>query len=397
MAINDTRTFDPSRRIRAALGEEYTNNLEGEAIARLSAAMASNAIRKTKDYTEEEDNDMRIKEIVGKIVHTNPVKPVEPAKDPVGLEGTTGSDRSAIRVAAYDSACKELDTMLTNDPFKNKIVKACTGIDLSGDKKSKVSEAVKFALKNTSKIVVNNAMETSLKYGNKNGIIACSAIAAGTNMFGQMFFSTNDAKINSMFDPNVITSAEADLIRSTIRKEKFKFAAQHTVATVVAPAAVKLLINKVAEEKISNNKILSVATSFGVLSGIGELGLKAVRKISEKKQLKKLKEELAKSYEFAEVDPIAGYGTIAKVATNHMINSTICDTALGATIGSVIGNGCVTKTFEYHEFEIPEEAIIEKKEDVTVYDGNALVDSVNKKSAIKTDSVVKVSSEKKTA
>ena len=396
MAINDAGTFDPSRRIRAALGEEYTNNLEGEAIARLSAAMASNAIRKTKDYTEEEDKDMRIKEIVGKIVHTNPVKPTEPAKDPVGLEGTTGEDRSAIRSSAYGVACNNLNNILAPVSAKNYFIKNTTGIDLTGDKKSMVSDVVKFALKNTSKIIVNDAMETSLKFGNKNGILACSAIASGANMFGQMFFSLNEEKINDMFDPNVITSAEANLIRSTIRKEKFKFAVQHTVATVVVPTAIKAVINKVADEKINNSKILTAATSFGVLSGVGEIGLKIARKISEKKQLKNLKEELAKSYDFTEVDPIEGYGTIAKVAPNHLINSSICDTVMGATIGSLAGNNCVTKTHEYHEFEIPVEPVVEKKEGATVYDSNALVDSVKKQRAAN-KAETEASSEKKSA
>ena len=366
MAINDASTFDPSRRIRAALGEEYTNNLEGEAIARLSAAMASNAIRKTGDYAEEEDNEMHIKEIVSKITHTNP-KPTEPAKDPIGLEGKDPSDRSAIRLSAYTTSCDSLESFTTKDPFGRGLVKSFTGINLSSDKKTKTSDVVKFALKNTSKFVVNNAMETSLKYGNTKGILACSAISVGVNLVESMFFSVNENTINELFDPNIITSAEANLIRNTIRKEKVMYAIQNSAATVIAPAAIKFGINHFFGEKIENNKLLSAVTSFGVLSEVGNVGLKLTRKAIEKKQLKNLREELNKTYDFAETDPIGGYSTIAKVATNHSINGTVCDTIPGGVLGSIVGNNSVKKFFEVQEIELPvEKAIKETKKNDSV-------------------------------
>lgn len=336
MAINDTSTFDPSRRIRAALGEEFSNNLESEAIARLSAAMASNAIRKPVDenYTEEDEHEMHIRNIASKIVHTNPINKNEEAKDPVGLEGKSETDRVSIRTEAYKKSCDAFTAIIENKSKISTIKRATTGFSPNVSTKSNVLNLV---AQSATKYVVNNCMEAALTVNDNGALAACSVIAAGANVFGQYFFSANNEELNNMFDPNVITSAEANIIRSTIRNEKLKYAVQHTAATLIVPAAIKYGINHIAGEAIKNNTTLKVATSFGVLSEIGNVGLKVTRKIIEKKELKKVKEELAKVYDFTNLDPIGGYGTLAKAATIHNINSNLFGHVGGAIVGSLNG------------------------------------------------------------
>lgn len=338
MAINDGNSFDPSKRIRAALGEEYSNNLEGEAIARLSAAMASNGMRKTTDYTEEEDNDMsfdKIKNIVKNIVHTNPAQ--EQNVDPVGLNGQVGEERIAIRKEACEKTKTKFNEIISKKSFGQNLVIATTGVNFKNPKKEIASDVAVTIAKNVEKMVQNDMMEAAFRYGNNKGIISCAAFNTVMN-FGVQTITSNDSRVNNMFDQNVITSAEAQMIRKTIKTERIKYAAQHTVATVIIPSIIKFGIDKLAGDKIRNNKVLSTVTSYGVLSEIGNVSLKLVRRAAEKKAISKFNNT---DVTINENDPIEAYTTMAKIATNRTINESICESAGGALIGSIVGFNAV--------------------------------------------------------
>lgn len=337
MAINDGNTFDPSRRIRAALGEEFSNNLEGEAIARLSAAMASNGMRKTTDYTEEEDNEMafdKIKNIAKNIVHTNPAP--DQNVDPVGLNGQVGEERVAIRKEACEEAKVKFDQIISKKSFGQSVMTSF-GINTKVEKKDIPSEIAVFCAKNATKLVQNDFIETAFRYGNNKRIVSCAAFGTVMNFGAQMILS-GDSRVEGMFNQNVITSAEAQMIKKAIKKERVKYAAQHTAATVVIPSLIKFGIDKIAGDKIRDNKILSAATSYCVLSEIGNISLKLARRAAEKKAIANFNNT---AVTITENDPIDAYKTMAKIATNCAINETICDSIGGALMGSTIAFGSV--------------------------------------------------------
>ena len=82
MAINENNegriVFDPSKRIRAALGEEFSTDLQADATRRLAAAMASASVIRSPGELEidpQEENMKRLRNIHSTITHTNPIKP----------------------------------------------------------------------------------------------------------------------------------------------------------------------------------------------------------------------------------------------------------------------------------------------------------------------------------
>ena len=133
----------------------------------------------------------------------------------------------------------------------------------------------------------------------------------------------------------MITSTEAQNISKTIAKEKVKYGIQHAVAAVVAPAVVKYGINKCVGDKIENNKVAQVLTSFGALSEVGKVTLNLVRRAKEAKASKEAAENVSIT---ASLDtPVTEYNNIAKHAINRIINESVDDTVFGTVLGSIIG------------------------------------------------------------
>jgi hypothetical protein len=347
MAINDGG-YDPSRRIRATLGEEFSSNLENEAIARLSSAMASNGIRSKTSYDEMEDASMnidRIREITKNIKHTNPITNPIHVNEPLDLSGKTANERVIIRKNAFTNSCANVSTFTAKKKVVKTALTSVTGVSIGESKKVMTSSLAAFGLDNVMKAVQNDTMESSLRYGNIKAIGITSAANVIGNFLYQGISSGNLAKVSEMFDTNVITSAEAQMISKVIRNEKLKFAAQHTAATVILPTLLKAGIDKLGGEKIKNSPILSAVTSFGTLSEIGNIGLKIVRKINEKKLINKNPSD--QDVLVDEASAIEQYKYLARVAINHSINETITSTIPGSILGSYIGYKAVT--FEYPE------------------------------------------------
>ena len=75
MAINDGNSIDPSRRIRAVLGEEFTANVEADALNRIVSQANVEGNVKSNNPTGPVRNDkFDASEYMNRIVHSNSTK-----------------------------------------------------------------------------------------------------------------------------------------------------------------------------------------------------------------------------------------------------------------------------------------------------------------------------------
>ena len=74
-SINGQNTYDPSKRRKAAFGNQEAINLHAEAVARMTQAMNSTALRNRTEFVEENNDRDRISNMVKNISHTNPTEP----------------------------------------------------------------------------------------------------------------------------------------------------------------------------------------------------------------------------------------------------------------------------------------------------------------------------------
>lgn len=332
--INGKNIIDPSKRIRAAVGEEYADNLENEAIQRLAAAISSNGIRRRDDYIEEkeEDNDMRLRDILkNHTTHTNPVKSNETTSY------GTPEEQSQARADAYYKSQEKLNYMIdARNPFVEKVVRNVTGFGIHDSKDANLAQFTSSCIKNVVSFGVNDSIETSFGIENNKAIGISTGVATGLNFVTQFMCSGNSKRVQELFDSNVITATEAAAINKTIRNEKIKYAAEHTVASVVAPAAIKYGIDKIVKNK---NTAVKYLTSFGVLSEAGKIALAVCRRANEKKAI-----ALASAKSIASSDgsvAISGYNDVAKIAINHVMNECFDETLVGSALGTFVGVNCV--------------------------------------------------------
>lgn len=339
MAINSREEggheYDPSKRIRVSLGEEFVSNVEAESTERLAQAMASTPVKNNgREYDEEGNDDMgKIKDLIGKVKHSNPK---EESSD-------TGRDRKIsynVRLENVKLTEKRLGDMISKKPVFETIVRESTGFGIKDTSKQNLEHALNFGLKNAVSFIGANLIEpivSSYNPADKNertkavaaSICTASLFDAGASLL------TDDRRINTVFDQNNISATESKIINSAIWKEKIKYAAEHTLAGVIIPSFAKIGITKaIGQDTINKNKILEAVTSFGTLSTIGKTGLSIIRKISEKKELTKLN---AQQYTVVENEPTKYYSDLAKLATNHVINDGIDNTLTGTVVGTIFG------------------------------------------------------------
>jgi hypothetical protein len=341
--INGRTVFDPSKRIKAALGEEYAENVKQEAIERLSQAMASNGIRKRDEYIEEnaeENNDMRLRDILRKnTTHTNPSQQTIEA-----MASTNPDEILKIRQNTVVESQNALNAMIYNNSNVNKVIKSVTGFGTDCNKSENARQLINSSLRNISAWVVNDAMETTFRLNNSKYIGISTVIGASVDFCANAGWAGNTTRVKNLFDPKCITQAELNDINKTISKEKIKYGLEHAAASVVIPSAVKFGLNKIVGKKFENNKIFNVATSFGLLSEIGKVSLNLIRRSTEKKAIQNA---ASKSYNISsEYDvPVKAYSDVAKIAINHTINECMDDTLIASTFGSIVGfNSVVIET-----------------------------------------------------
>ena len=344
MAINENNegrmVFDPSKRIRVALGEEFTTDLQADATRRLAAAMASASVIRSPGELEidpQEENMKRLRDIHSKITHTNPIKP-NPVQNEVPvnhIENMEPEERAKTRTVAFLNSACEYSKLIEKKSFVENVVRKTTGFGIHDSATENVAHAIALGLKNFASCASADAIETTFRMKNDKNVGIAVGVSAGVDAIVTSWTAGNGARISKIFDPDAITSTEAQNISKTIAKEKVKYGIQHAVAAVVAPAVVKYGINKCVGEKIENNKVAQVLTSFGALSEVGKVTLNLVRRAKEAKASKEAAENVSITDSLD--TPVTEYNNIAKHAINRIINESVDDTVFGTVLGSIIG------------------------------------------------------------
>ena len=343
MAINGSdndngHVFDPSKRICAALGDEFVSNVEAESTERLAQAMASTAIKNNgREY--EEDNDVSIKDLIKKTKHTTEAgeKLQEQINKNVDNEPKASSLNS--RLSEVQLAEQRLTEMISKKPVAERIVRETCGFGIRDNSKQNVTHGVNFAIKNVSSFIEADVIEPIISGFDPKNEDRTKAVGAAIGVSAALDFAsslcTNNQRINSIFDQNTISGSESKIIKSAIQKEKFKYATEHTVAGVILPSVAKLGLTKlIGQDKINENKLLKAATSYGVLSTVGKVALSGIRRVSEKKQIAKINSQ---QYSVVENSPTEHYAQLAKISAMHVLNEGLDNTLIGTTLGSVAG------------------------------------------------------------
>lgn len=394
--VNGKNAFDPSKRIRAAIGEEFAENVKVEAIERLSQAMASNGIRKRDDYIEEdreEENDMRLRDILrNKTTHTNGVNSSASATDIRSAE-----ERLDTRRMALEETQNKLNEMLSKKKFVESSVKAISGFGIKATREENLTNLVNTSMRNISAVAVNDAMETTFRLNDPKYIGISAAISTGVDFATNTIFSGNKTSVNKIFNPDSLTATESKNVEKVIMTERFKYGAEHALATVVLPSAVKFGINKVtSNERFRDNKVINVLSSFGLLSEVGKISLNMIRRAAEKKSIA----EISKAQYVVSSDEtlsVSAYKDVAKLAINHTINETIDDTLIGSAVGSYVGfKSVVFKSPEMTTTSKAVKAFMEKDNIPTIVEHTKVEAKVVAKEA-KTEVAPKASTAKKTA
>lgn len=330
MAINDGSgtVLDPSKRIRAALGEEFVNNTEADALNRIiSQANLSSGVKSNAKPGGPVRNEYDVSEYTSKIVHSN--GPIPTGKKPNVM---TQSSRNE----ALTKAVKKLQSFDSrNDSGINKVLIKTTGFNKNLSRAENLLNATSLI----SNIITGSAIQTlsdeylKKNYNTKNVVgtgVACSVID-----FAETYlFNSNKDTVEGLFDPNSITSAEADIINKEIRNEKLKHAAEHTAFGYIAPFVASNILNKVLPEKAKSNKIVNVSTSFGVLSSVSKLILQNIRNYKDLKEIDSIN---GVSFAITEGQPCEAWGVIAKMATKRSINDKV-DSSIYGSLGSLTVN-----------------------------------------------------------
>ena len=331
--VGGGHTFDPSKRIRATLGDDFVSSVQEEAIERLAEAMATNA-KKSDGVTPEtemgDENMGKVREMFNNIKHTTPK-----------VENTVREESGVQEMEKEEIGYK---------PTKMEtFVRATTGFGIKDSKKHNISQFVSNAIRNGGALVTTDVMETTFKFNRyrddkiKN-IGLASGISSAIDFASTYFGSANINRVTKLitetgvYDYGYLTLEDSEIIKKVVNKEKLIYAAEHTAASVIIPTVAKLLINKyVGEDKIEKSNILKCATSFGSLSTVSKLGLTAIRNITEKKTS----------------DNPTDLTEIAKTAAKVSINEQIDPTLVGTIAGSIIGYNSV-------EFQNPTKAKLQE-------------------------------------
>ena len=331
MAINDGNSIDPSRRIRAVLGEEFTANVEADALNRIvSQANVEGSVKSNNNPTGPVRNDnFDASEYMNRIVHSNSTK--------VGVNGVKPHPvTNASRNEALNKTFMQFKSniMMKDRSKSSKVVMKLTGFDKAKSRAENITNAG-CALANISTGVTlqylsDTYLHKSENFNTKN-ILGIGAIGSMVDFASSYWFSGNKDTVEGLFDPNNISSAEADLINKAINKEKLKYATEHVGIGFIAPFVVSNSFNKFLPEKAKNNGIVKTLTSFGLLSSVSKTVLQSVRNFKDIKDLKTID---GCSYSITEGQPCEAYEIIAKYATRKSINGQL-DTSIYGNIGGV--------------------------------------------------------------
>ena len=336
MAINDGKTFDPSKRIRDVLGEELVSNIEADALNRIvsqaSYSGKSGGVKSSEQApTGPVRNDFDASSYMERIVHSN-------GQHSDGEQQRPFAVTSASRHEALNKTVEEFKGIfMTKKSTGAEILMKTTGFNKSRSRAENITNAGCLISNIATGFVINHLADSYLrnKPENRNAknIAGIGIVGSALDFASAYMFSGNKDTVEGLFDPNNITSAEATIINKAIAKEKVKYAAEHTAFGFVAPYVVSNVLTKVLPEKAKSNKVVQVATSFGLLSSVSKLALQGVRTMKDIKELKTLD---GCSYTITEGQPCEAYEIVAKYAMRKSIDSQIDATIYGNIAGATI-------------------------------------------------------------
>lgn len=322
---NGKAVFDPSKRVKRAIGEKTAENINAEVLQKIteeavimseSHNVESSAVRNT--VTDRNENTSEKNEFMNNIIHTNPAKPVNTAAVEERFNAFNGTIHKMFAVE--------------NKSLINKVSSFVTGYTKSAPKNVKMVNTV-----NNVVGVISGAIETSMMdntfYSNasRNTAIKSAGIIAALDFGNALMTSVNNDYIASLYDGNQITQVEAKAIGNVKRAETIKYAAEHTLASVVVPVVAKMAIDKIVPETLKSNNVIKAVSSFGTLSTIGKATLQISRCIVDNKLERKIKESV---YE-PSVDMSENYKSITTLAVRKTIDGKLDNTVISGVVGSI--------------------------------------------------------------
>ena len=344
-SINGQNTYDPSKRIKAAFGNQEAINLHAEAVARMTQAMNSTAIRNRTEFVEENNDRDRISNMVKNISHTNPAEPQSnnvsklQNNNNVNTVSMNAEDYIRFRGTALSVAYKNATEMYENESKFDTLLRNVSGFSTKTKTPATIEHIGRFAGKNVMSCILTNCLDTTFATNtDEKSTAKVIGIASAINILTSSALTSNNTKFKNVFDVQHMNTNEIKMINNVHFVQRVKYGVENTVASVVLPAVTKLAINKTASEDIKNNKVFKFATSFGVLSEVGKFALSGIRRLNEKK----LREQMIKEISNVNLpnDPAEAcqaYKTYAKYVSNKIINESIDDSLLGTVFGSFLG------------------------------------------------------------
>ena len=343
-SINGQNTYDPSKRIKAAFGNQEAINLHAEAVARMTQAMNSTAIRNRTEFVEENNDRDRISNMVKNISHTNPAEPQSnnvsiPQNNNVNTVSMNAEDYIRFRGTALSVAYKNATEMYENESKFDTLLRNVSGFSTKTKTPATIEHIGRFAGKNVMSCILTNCLDTTFATSkDEKSTAKVIGIASAINIITSSALTSNNTKFKNVFDVQHMNTNEIKMINNVHFVQRVKYGVENTVASVVLPSVAKLAINKTSSEDIKNNKVFKFATSFGVLSEVGKFALSGIRRLNEKK----LREQMIKEISNVNLpnDPAEAckaYKTYAKYVSNKIINESIDDSLLGTVFGSFLG------------------------------------------------------------
>ena len=322
MAINNNNEFDPSKRIRATLGEEFTANVEADALNRIVSQ--ANIEGEKRPAGGPVRNQIDVSQFMNKIEHSNGAKPKN-----FSIPNVTRNEALVKTTEAFN------DMRMEDRSTADKILMKVTGFDKKRSRAENITNAGCLLANITTGLTLQYIADDYIRKNDKFvNVAGAGLVGAALDFASSYWFAGNKDTVEGLFDPNAITSAEANIINKAIRKEHLAYASEHTLFGYVAPLAMSKTFNKILPEKAKNNKFVGALTSFGVLSSVGKLALQGVRSYKSIKDLKTLN---GCSYAITDGQPCEAYEMIAKYATKVSINSQL-DGSIYGNIGGVVVN-----------------------------------------------------------
>lgn len=328
--INGKNEFDPTKKVRAVLGNDFVDEVEAEALAKLSAASKA-AVVSNNVYEEpgsETAKPMGPADWVKQIKHTNPI--VKPNEEKFINETDEGVE--VRRMTGIEEARKLHEEFVCKKGLITNVKSGVFGINPNSTTSETVTSIVNTAIRGFCGFATNDIIETSFGMNDNKKLLTGIGVGAALDVIGSYGATVNNKTLKKFFNENNITKAESDVINAEIRKEKIKYTAEHLAAAVVIPAAAKFGIDKLVKEK--NSDAMDLALSFGTLSTIGKITLQVIRKINDSK----LEAELAEtSYKVPASGPNPYYKNLAKAMTHRLCNNQIDATIVTGAAGTYLG------------------------------------------------------------